>query len=449
MIATATLSLTNATVALRELMRPTIFRLPVRLLILSALPAVFGLFAAPAFGQARLNVTSETIIRAFERDTSTQNDASVIPIYEYLQIDYGRPEGDGVSLHINGWGRKDLGDGAFYDDDPEAALLYAYLEYFHPTQVLQMRLGRQQVFNGVAAAESLDGVWVESMPAAWLGFSAYGGLPVALESADDRDGDLTYGGRVFHRLAGRYEVGLSYRMITGDLGSDDERMGVDLFLSLPWGASLNGFSAYNLVTGGWGEHSYEILFNVRDLYFKPYFQRFSYEDFFNSGTISARPFRFLSDSGETLTVIGAEAIWQTFGAIEVGGRYNHYGYDLRQESADFIGGLLNWRAGDFSSGGEIGLMEGDTAENSYWLARAFFYWNRPVELLINGFFTGDAVYVAYDEEVFGKNRSLFLSLGLGRRFFEDRLELRLSGDYSDDPYFDSDLRATVTALLGF
>jgi len=51
--------------------------------------------------------------------------------------------------------------------------------------------------------------------------------------------------------------------------------------------------------------------------------------------------------------------------------------------------------------------------------------------------------VAYDEQIYGQDYSLWLSLGGGFRFFEDALEVKLSGDWSNDPYFDSDLRGML------
>ncbi len=404
------------------------------------------LCSVPVSSQSRLDFRSETIFRFFERDTEEQNDALVWPIYEYLQFEFGKPERDGFSFHFNGWGRSDLGDSDFYRKDSDGELLNAFLEYVNSLVKFQTRVGRQKIVTGVTT-DSVDGIWLSLTPISWAGFSAYGGLPVALQSDEDRDKDITWGTRVFHRLAAYYEIGLSYKMITGDIGEDDERLAIDLFLSLPSRASLSGFSSKNLVTDGWGEHSYEINFYLNNLTLKPYYQRVSYEDFFNSGTISARPFRFLSATDEILSFYGGEITWPFSGSFEIGARYNYYDYDIRQENASYLSGLLNGRVGKALLGAEVGLMDGDSNENSYMLTRVFFYWNSPIKLLEKGMFTGDIVYVTYDEEISNKKSSLFASLGLGRRFFEDRLELRLSGDYSSDPFFDSDLKVTVEAIL--
>jgi hypothetical protein len=414
--------------------------------IMLFLSGCFIFYSAPASSQSNFDFRSETIFGIFERDTEEQKDSLVIPIYEYLQFNFGNLEGDGLSLHVNGWGRVDSGDSGFYEDDPDGVLLYAFLEYINSSLNLQARLGRQKIINGVTT-DSVEGIWISSTPIPWLGFSAYGGLPVALKSAEDRDEDITWGARMFHRLAAYYEVGLSYKIITGDLGEDDERLGVDLFISLPGRVSLSGFSSQNLVTGGWGEHSYEIAFYLNDLYVKPFYQRVSYEDFFNSGSISARPFRFLSDTGEILNLYGGEVAWQFSGGLDISAKYNYYDYQIREETASYFGGLLNGSVGKALLGAEIGLMDGKTAENRYMMTRTFFNWNRPLKLFNKGMFTGDVLYVLYDEKIFNKKSSLFASLGAGRRFLQDKLELRFSGQYSSGPFYDSDLRAVVKAIL--
>jgi hypothetical protein len=205
--------------------------------------------------EGTFSLVSETIIRGFERDTVDKNDVLVLPVYQYLQLDYGQPEGDGFSFHFNGWGRKDLGDGDYFVEDPEAQLLYAYMEYVHPVANFQTRLGRQAIFNGVIS-DSVDGIWLGADLAPWIGFSAYGGLPVALTSAEGRSGDVTYGGRVFHRWDALYEIGASYKTVSGDQGEDEERLGGDIFFYFPGNVVLSGFSSYNLVTSGWAEHNY-------------------------------------------------------------------------------------------------------------------------------------------------------------------------------------------------
>ena len=94
-------------------------------------------------------------------------------------------------------------------------------------------------------------------------------------------------------------------------------------------------------------------------------------------------------------------------------------------------------------------MDGQTQEIRYLLTRAYFFLDSPFNFIQTGFLTGDVVYVGYDEEIFGKDRSVFLSLGTGFNIYRDALQLKISGDYSDDPYFDSDIRGMLVLLYTY
>ncbi len=99
---------------------------------------------------AGLEFTSETIIRAFEREPVSEPDGLTrgeeklaLPVYEYLGLEYGDPEAGGLSVHMYGWGRKDLSGSDYYPDDPEGELLYGYLQYAKPYSSFRHCLGRQ------------------------------------------------------------------------------------------------------------------------------------------------------------------------------------------------------------------------------------------------------------------------------------------------------------------
>jgi hypothetical protein len=67
----------------------------------------FTLLVAPVVTAADLNLRSETLLRALERDTTKGEDRFVLPIYEYLSLDYQDLEAGGLSVHLYGWGRTD------------------------------------------------------------------------------------------------------------------------------------------------------------------------------------------------------------------------------------------------------------------------------------------------------------------------------------------------------
>ncbi len=412
---------------------------------------VFLLLLPAAADAANLHLQSDTLFRFFERDTSTKDDVFVAPAYEYLQADVGALRSKGLSFHLYGWGRADLGDRDFFDDDTAGELLYGYLQYRQPFSNFDLKLGRQYVFEGVAN-EAVDGLRLGSDLGPYFGVSLYGGQPAALDSEQGRSGDSIYGGRLAHRLATHYELGVSYKSIDNDSSQAEEMLGLDIYLGLPAGISLYGFSSRNLDSEGWAEHSYELPFRVGSVDFRPYYQRFNYDDYFTDGANSANPFRFLAGTGETLTVFGGDIVWRFSEAWDLGLKAKAYDYDELDGSAEFFSGLATWHGeGLTSAGAELGVMNGDEDKTRYLLVRAFFYLDGVGEMLPRGFVTGDVVYAGYDEEIdtTGEDTSLFLSLGAGHRFLDDALALKLSADYSSDPFFDNDLRGLAVVSYTF
>ena len=406
---------------------------------------LFSLLAAPSLSQAaEYSVSSETIIRTFERDTADKKDALVAPVYEYLQMDIGKKGEAGISFHGYGWGRADLGDGDYYSEDPDGELLYGYLEYAGAWNDLNLRLGRQHIFFGVSS-ESLDGLSGSTDITPYFTIAAYAGYPVALNSENGHDGDSLIGGRIEHHWGTFYRIGSSYKRLANDGDRVEETLGLDISLALPGTTSLQGHSTRNLVTDGWAEHFYELHFTLADLQVHPFFQHFQYEDYFSTNIASANPFRYLADTDETLTVFGGDVNWYKSSNWETALTVKHYDYDIRDESSQFFSGQVTWHRGEDLSqmGAEVGYMHGDTAETNYVLARTFVFWDLILENLPPLFISWDLLFVSYDEDINGKDSSLFCSLGLGAKFMNERLSLALTGDYSIDPYFDNDLRGQL------
>ena len=401
------------------------------LLLLAALPA--------AAASTALDLRSSTILRYFERDVDQSKDNQILPAYEYLEINAGN--GEPWSFHGYGWMRANLGDN-FFEDETKGELLYAYAQY--RDQGTQLRLGRQAVYEGVAN-ETVDGAWGRVEFDSNFSLSAYVGLPVTVDTSNGRQGDGLVGGRFsFHRL-GWFDLGLSYKLLASESDRDEELLGFDLSAELPGEILVSGLTTRNLVSNGWGEHSYEARFTLGEIELRPFFQRYSGEDFYNGRNNSANPFRFYSRFGTRTTVVGSEAFWYPTENYEFALRLKHFEYNQRFGNADLLSGIFTYKYRIHNQLGlELGRMQGDTEENRYSLARGFFYLDLPP-----GFLSGDLMYVGYDEPLYGEDRSWFISLGGGCKFLGDRLTLRLSGDYSIDPYFDHDFRAMVVADYRF
>lgn len=412
---------------------------------------IMGILCMPlSVSAAEIKFQSDTLLRAFERDTPIKDDAAVLPMYEYLRLDIDSADEPGLAFHMYGWGRADLANNDYYADDTEGELLYGYLEYTRKEARFNARLGRQQVFEGVAN-DAVDGVRFSSDLGRYFSGSLYAGQPVALDIVSGSSGDSIYGGRLASHLAPWYDLGLSYKQISNDGDIADEKTGVDLSAYLPYDVSLYGLSSYNLESEGWGEHSYELRFPLGPVALRPYFQEFQYEDYFSTGVNSAGPFRFLAGTAERLRVGGADLTLPVGEAWVLVAKAKHYDYEVFDDSSQYSGAQASWSTGTGHSqiGGEFGYMNGDKAQNDYYLVRLFSYWDQLPTGSPVGFVSGDMVFVGYDQAIYGEDSSLFISLGVGKKFLDDTLELKLSADYSNDPYFDQDLRGMLTASYRF
>lgn len=395
-----------------------------------------------------LTVESETVIRSFERPVGTETDRQILPIHEYLTLDVEQLGSKYLSLHAYGWGRFDSTDSGYYDDPFAGELIYGYLECADTFQRRSLRLGRQHIFEGVAN-ETIDGLRLTSDLGNQLSLSVYGGLPVGLENTAGRNGDAIWGGRVALHVGSFSDIGVSYKTIDNDGATVSSRLGVDSAFFLPMNISLYGNSVRNMETQGWAEHSYELRVDAEDVGIRPYYEMFRYADYFDAGPVTAGPFIFLAGTDEQLDALGVDVDWRRSESWTFGAKAKNYNYELR-DSSIYVSASVSW-SGEAATqaGGEVGYMQGDAADSNYVLIRFFCYLDQPADRGWVDFVSGDVLCTLYDEDIYGQDYSYFLSLGSGKKFLNDDLEIKLSADYSGNPYFESDLRAMLTATYRF
>ena len=408
--------------------------------LLAALALLVGMPATlPA---AEIQIKSDTLMRGMQRDIGGAKDQTVAPGYEYLQVDAGKLREDGFSFHSYGWGRFDFANNNYFEDQTDGELLYGYFQYAQAASGLDLRVGRQNVAAGVGN-DVIDGLQVSGDFGQWLVANAYGGQPVGYSTSEGRSGDSIYGGRLGLRQMQYGEVGISYKKIDNNDITANETLGMDLALFLPGNISLFGFSSRNLDTDGWAEHSYELRIPYKAVSFRPYFGQYDYKDYFGTGVNTVNPFRVLAIDGEQLRVIGLDTTVKYSDSLDLGVKIKGNDYD-RANSSQYASGLATWHGDDLTQVGvEVGYMNGDLDKQKYLLTRLFGYLDGLSGVGV-GFVSGDLIWAHYDQPIYGRDNSLFVSIGTGRKFLDDALELKLSGDYSRDPYFDSDVRGLLS-----
>jgi hypothetical protein len=236
-------------------------------------------------------------------------------------------------------------------------------------------------------------------------------------------------------------MGISYKKVSDDGDTVQNTAGLDTYLIITSFLTCQGLSSWNFESRGWREHSYEAVFDLNEFLLKPMYQAYRFDDYFSEDDTGSQPFRYLKDTDEKVSVVGGDLVWQQSGRFDVGVKLKQYTYDLRDETSRNVTTVLNIHGNKNSQVGlEIGIMDGETSENDYQLMRGYFYWDTPLPITENWFVSGDLLYVRYDEDIYGEDRSLFMSLGGGKQIIENSLQVNVSGDYSSDPYFDKDFR---------
>jgi hypothetical protein len=386
---------------------------------------------------------SETILSAFEWEPDNGASRQALPVYEYMQLDYGHIETKGLSLHLHGWLRADAGDGGYYEDDTDGEFLYGYVEYMPPSNGFDLKIGRQHLFSGIVN-DSIDGIGIQGMFTPHMTVELFGGVPVALKEDNGRSGDSLLGGRAA-LFVGRFnEIGLSYKRITDDGETVENIAGLDTSFELSTRLTLHGISSWNIETDNWREHTYEAALALESLLLKPIYQAYRFEDYFTEENTGLQPFGFLQETKEKLVVIGTDVVWQKNPEFDAGIRLKQYNYDQRDETSRYMAAILNFYGNDATRYGiEGGIMDGESSDNRYRLGRGYLFWNGPFGTSESWFMSTDILFIQYNEDIYGKDHSWFVSLGGGKQLLEDTLQLAVSGDYSSDPYFDADSRITV------
>lgn len=406
--------------------------------------AVAALLAAGLAGTAAgaVVVDSETIVRTFERDTSTEENVRALPVYEYLGLSVKPDALPGFSAHAYGWGRYASSD--LFEDNAAGEILYGYLRYRSQEGLFQADAGRMQVAGGVAL-DTLDGLSLRLEPLPGLTVLAYGGLPVALSETSGISGDLLAGGRVAFRYAPWGNLGVSYRRLENDGETASTLAGADVALTPFSALDLQGYYSYNLEADSLAEATGRATLHAGFLDLSPFYRVYEYEGFFDKGVETASPFRLLGDAPERLTVYGADAGLYPIPEFTLEVKARHYDYKEADEGADYYGALLEGRmVKALLTGVEGARMDGDTPENRYDLGRVYFRFDAGAT-----FVSGEGIYVKYDEPILGEDNSLFASLGFGVSPGVKGLVVKLSGDYSKDPYFDRDVRGMLTLHYRF
>jgi len=382
---------------------------------------------------------SDTILRM----KTTIDDKDIYPLYEYLRFSVASREQDGstISLHLGGWGRADLGDKSSRNDNVDGDLQFGYLSFQGAKNNFVFNAGRQFVVEGVAA-QRLDGLYVRSDLAAGFAVAAYAGSPVVTEPNLLAD-DFVGGARVTHSDKKYYTIGISAlkSLQGGDRYREEE--GVDLWLQPIKQVDITGSSSYNSITNGWMEHAYTASFApVDNLRLYADLSRINYQDYFFRVTTSALVFNPLTngiDPNERLLALGAGGSFTVLKNLTVAADYRHYDYDVAREANYFGGKLSYWVPESFGAGLSVHRMDGHDDRLEYTEYRLF-----AMKKAGKADLTLDVIDLYYDSKArMNDDRNSVTVVAAGSYGLNPALRLGASVDYSNNPFFDDELKGLV------
>jgi hypothetical protein len=179
------------------------------------------LMSASAWGQ-EVSLYGTTMAEIWKQSIPGSETATFTPATQYLGIDATKLGSDNLSLHLFGWGVKDLGNSpTIYNGSATGAssggyLNYGYLQYRFDQANAEVKAGRFTI-NQSTGFEQVDGVSARSDLRGGFTISAFGGRPVHFDTQNPASQadynfqrDFIFGTRLAWRLPQVTEIGVSY-----------------------------------------------------------------------------------------------------------------------------------------------------------------------------------------------------------------------------------------------
>ncbi len=418
--------------------------------------------ALPAAALAETTINSTTLFRFYQDDRPGFEKKQLAPATQFLGVDVDKLGDGNLSAHFYGWGRLDLADKSFNNDQADGNLTYGYLQYRFKQANAQVRAGRFFVNEGIVN-EQLDGLNARTDLPLGFGISAFGGATVhtahiAGENTDGK-GDGIAGGRMSYRYGGMLELGVSgvYETtaptlmnpnniaLVNDTKLGDHRLiGGDIWLSPVRMVEVMGHTSYNTETSEVAEHTY--LLNVKplkDLVLSGEFNEHRERNFFFSSAMFAS---MLNNLNEKSRSTGGSASYGLVKGVELAADYRHYTRDIGD--ADRMGGDLRFTLLDntlrsgigyhyLRAGSGFAVIPSSTASASFQELRGYAMHDTK-----SYFAAVDAIGYFFKERINNVSNAWEVVTSLGYHLTPD---LALSGDisYGKNPQFTDDLKGLV------
>lgn len=420
------------------------------------------LLGIPASAMADTAIESTTMFRFFQDSRNGFAKKDFAPITQFLSIDSDKLADGNLSLHLYGWGRLDLADKSFNNEQVDGSLTYGYLKYRFNQANGQIRAGRFFVNEGIIN-EQVDGISARTELPMGFGISAFGGAAVHTtripDEKTDGKGDAIYGGRLNYRYGGKFELGVSGLYETnaptltdfkhntlaaaGKFG-DRRLVGGDIWLAPVSMLQIMGHTSYNPETETVAEHSYQLnLKPVKDLVLTGEFNEYRDRSYFFSSAMFSSMYSALNDRSR---ILGGLASYSLSSQMELSADYRHYTREIG--NADRMGADLRYRFKDndirtgagyhyLRAGSGFAVIPSSAASASFHELRGYVMRDTK-----SYFASADVIAYIFNKKI-SNTRSAWETIGsVGYHFTP---AIALSGDlsYGQSPEYRDDLKGLI------
>ena len=344
------------------------------------------LISATAWGQ-EVSLYGTTMAEIWKQKIPGSSEGTFTPATQYLGIDATKLGSDSLSLHLFGWGVKDLGSSpTIYNGSATGAssggyLNYGYLQYRFDQANAEIKAGRFTI-NQSTGFEQVDGVSARTDLRGGFSISAFGGKPVlyhtqnpASQSDYNFQQDFIFGTRLAWRLPQVTEIGLSYledgtkpaqKLPQPSLEDYTRRqVGIDLLITPTSFFDLRGRTVFDVaqhpgVAPGAPEHN-----NIAEHDYSATWRlgtqisvtgNFAERNYFAYFAGTNMPSLFRQDDHDMFRGWGGKVTWLTDANLQVVGDYRHTHRESFGDS-NRAGGELRWTFNEktvlFGVGGHV------------------------------------------------------------------------------------------------
>ena len=319
------------------------------------------LMSASAWGQ-EVSLYGTTMAQMWKQDTPGFDKSTFTPATQYLGIDATKLGTDNLSLHLFGWGRKDLSESTNFDGTKSGGYQnYGYLRYRFDQANAEIKAGRFTASQSTGF-EQVDGVSARTDLRGGFTLSAFAGKPVLFKTVDpttqkdyDFQRDVIFGSRLGWRMSKVGEIGLSY-LQDGSKAAKDldvpspvnytrKQLGVDILIAPVAVFDVRGRTVFDVSNerDNIAEVDYTgtmrlgsqvaVSANYAERNFASYF----------AGT--NLPSLFRQDTNDVFRGWGGSVTWNTPWSIQLVADYRHMHRALYGD-VNRVGGELRWANGE-------------------------------------------------------------------------------------------------------